>query len=243
MSEIDQNTPGFGNIRFHFSRGWNSSACGFNCSSMGTITAIPCIGRSTVRNTFSSDSLYSSFTFRTRSSEPLLTSITRPRRYVARLSFPYRMRQTSPTHTFLWRCNHLYDGTNDGNTTAYHSCHQSVTKLWRNLNLRVIRFSESKGPWGTSLVARPKMRSLGVMGSGWRGSEPDTIPIGLLLMIFAISKNTIWSWENVHVWQSVIKNSVTLEKLHENAVFIKNWISWPRSTIFSWNFAATLPWA
>ena len=87
MSEIDQNTPGFGISRFHFSRWWNSSACGFNCSSMGTITAIPCIGRSTVRNTFSSDSLYSSFTFRTRSSELLFTSITRPRRYVARLSF------------------------------------------------------------------------------------------------------------------------------------------------------------
>jgi hypothetical protein len=58
-----------------------------SCSSMGTITQMPCIGRDTVRNTFSLGNLYFSIIVRTSPSVPHFISCTLPMRYVDLVSF------------------------------------------------------------------------------------------------------------------------------------------------------------
>ena len=55
----------------------------------------------------------------------------------------------------------------------------------------------SKGPWGTSEEARPKIKSFGVIGDGHSGSEPLMTPSGRELIMLAISKKTVCSCKNV----------------------------------------------
>ena len=161
--------------------GANGAASGFKvlCSSIGTITDTPWIGRLTERNLVSFGSLYSRMIVLTRLSFPTLTSFTLPNLYVECVSLRYLIKQMSPTYMFRCLWSHLYNGTSEGNTVWYQFSHHWSTSSWRKRNLLVmlLDFSWSKWPYGTSADALPKIRCLGVIDEGQAGSDPLMIYI------------------------------------------------------------------